>query len=97
MPDKDDDEKKAMWEKTNTLPSNTSKFAESPKSVRKRFGSASEETILKVNGLPDVGTLSIGPSEMESLKNELVKEMRKELAKVKQEIIDGIVLNLDIF
>lgn len=85
-----EDEKKAMWEKTNTLPSNTSKFSsESPKSVRKRFGSASEETILKVNGLSDVSGLQLGPTEIESLKNELVKEMKKEIVKMKQDIIDG--------
>lgn len=91
VPDKDDEDKKAaIWEKTNTLPSNTSKFnSESPKSVRKRFGSASEETILKVNGLSEVGSLSLGPTEIESLKNYLVTEMRKEYAKMKQEIIDG--------
>lgn len=78
-----------MWEKTNTLPANASKFSESPKSVRKRFGSASEETILKVNGLSEVPQLSIGPSELESLRNEIVKELRKDIVKMKQEIIDG--------
>lgn len=90
VPDKEEEDKKvAMWEKTNTLPSNTSKFsAESPKSVRKRFGSASEETILKVNGLAE-GNMAIGPTEMESLKNEIVKEVKKEIAKMKQEILDG--------
>lgn len=88
-PDKDEEEKKAMWEKTNTLPSNTSKFSESPKSIRKRFGSASEETILKVNGLSEVSGLSLGPTELESLKNEIVKEVKKEISKMKQDIIDG--------
>lgn len=77
-----------MWEKTNTLPSNSSKFSESPKSVRKRFGSASEETILKVNGLSESG-LSLGPTEVESLKNEIVRDLRKEMSKMKQDIIDG--------
>lgn len=91
VPDKDEDDKKvAMWEKTNTLPSNTSKFnSESPKSVRKRFGSASEETILKVNGLSESSNLSLGPTEIESLKNEIIKEVRKEITKMKQEILDG--------
>lgn len=90
-PELDPDEKKSAWEKTNTLPNNT-KYSESPKSVRKRFGSASEETILKVNGLNSdsvIGSLSLGPSEYESLKNELVKEVRKEMSKMKQEILDG--------
>ncbi|XP_019867335.1 protein enabled isoform X2 [Aethina tumida] len=97
VPDnKDEDDKKAMWEKTNTLPANTSKFNnESPKSVRKRFGSASEETILKVNGLSEVNSLSLGPTEMESLKNEIVKEMKKEIAKLKQDILDAIKIELN--
>lgn len=96
VPDKEEEDKKvAMWEKTNTLPSNTSKFtSESPKSVRKRFGSASEETILKVNGLSEV-SMAIGPTEFESLKNELLKEMKKEIAKMKQDIIDVIKTELN--
>lgn len=90
-PELESEDKKSTWEKTNTLPSNT-KYSESPKSVRKRFGSASEETILKVNGLSSdsvVGNLSLGPSEFDSLKNEIVKEVRKEMSKMKQEILDG--------
>ncbi|XP_048524846.1 protein enabled isoform X2 [Dendroctonus ponderosae] len=96
VPDKDEEDKKAaVWEKTNTLPSNSSKFSsESPKSVRKRFGSASEETILKVNGLSEVA-MSMGPTEMDSLKNEIVKEVKKEIAKMKQDIIDAIKTELN--
>lgn len=90
----EEDEKKASWEKTNTLPSNSSKFSssESPKSIRKRFGSASEETILKVNGLNEVSGLCLGPVEIETLKNEIVKEIKKELSKTKQEILEGEVV-----
>nr|CAH7755128.1 unnamed protein product [Callosobruchus chinensis] len=97
VPDKDEEDKKAaIWEKTNTLPGNTSKHnAESPKSVRKRFGSASEETILKVNGLSEVSALSVGPTELDTLKNEIVKEVRKEISKMKQEIIDAIKSELN--
>lgn len=94
-PELEPEDKKSTWEKTNTLPSNT-KYSESPKSVRKRFGSASEETILKVNGLSTdsvVGNLSLGPSEFDSLKNEIVKEIRKEMNKMKQEILDGTYLS----
>ncbi|XP_030755369.1 protein enabled isoform X1 [Sitophilus oryzae] len=96
VPDKEEEDKKvAMWEKTNTLPGNTSKFnSESPKSSRKRFGSASEETILKVNGLSEVA-LSIGPTELEALKGEIVKEMKKEISKMKQDIIDAIKSELN--
>ncbi|XP_074028189.1 ENAH actin regulator enabled isoform X2 [Leptinotarsa decemlineata] len=97
VPDKEEEDKKAaIWEKTNTLPSNTSKFnSESPKSVRKRFGSASEETILKVNGLSEVSNLALAPTELESLKVEIVKEVRKEIAKMKQEILDAIKSELN--
>lgn len=93
----DEDDKKASWEKTNTLPSNSSKFSssESPKSIRKRFGSASEETILKVNGLNEVSGLCLGPVEMESLKNEIVKEIKKELTKMKQDILEAIKSELN--
>lgn len=95
VPDADEDDKKATWEKTNTLPANSSKFnnGDSPKSVRKRFGSASEETILKVNGLTD--NLSIAPTELEALKNEIIKEVRKEVSKMKQDIIDAIKSELN--
>ncbi|KAL3284549.1 hypothetical protein HHI36_018706 [Cryptolaemus montrouzieri] len=85
----DDDDKKAIWEKTNTLPASSSKHsnAESPKSIRKRFGSASEETILKVNGLSE---MNLGPTEIESIKAELIKELRKEHNKMKEEVIEGL-------
>lgn len=55
--------------------------------MRKRFGSASEETILKqVNG--DALSLAT-PQELESLRTEIVREMRAEIQKAKQEILDG--------
>lgn len=91
--DIEEDEKKATWEKTNTLPNNSSKYSESPKSIRKRFGSASEETILKVNGLSD--SMTLGPTELENLKNEIVKEVKKEMVKMKQDIIDAIKSELN--
>lgn len=61
--------------------------AESPRPSRKRFGSASEETILKqVNG----DGLSIANGhELDTLKAELLQEIRLEINKAKQEIIDG--------
>ncbi|XP_065159999.1 protein enabled isoform X3 [Atheta coriaria] len=92
----DDDDKKATWEKTNTLPANSGKHAhngDSPKSVRKRFGSASEETILKVNGLTD--GLSLAPTDLEALKIELIKEIQKEITKMKHEILDAIKSELN--
>lgn len=60
---------------------------ESPRPSRKRFGSASEETILKqVNG----DTLSLAnPQELENFKAEIIREIRIEINKAKQEILDG--------
>lgn len=93
------------WEKSSTLPhklssssnqnnnsatsNNTSlSGSESPKPSRKRFGSASEETILKqING--DSFSLP-STMELESFKEEILREMRCEIAKAKQEIIEAI-------
>lgn len=77
---------KKSWDKNNSN-NKFSNGAESPKSVRKRFGSASEDTLLKVNGVND-GT-SFTAQEMEAFKVEIIKEVRKEFQKMKQEIIDG--------
>lgn len=80
--------------------------------MRKRFGSASEETILKVRtmcslqvihitlillSLPslcqqvngDGLSLALSNSDLDTLKAEIVREMRLEIQKVKNEIIDG--------
>ncbi|XP_017837814.1 protein enabled isoform X2 [Drosophila busckii] len=67
---------------------NTGSGGESPRPMRKRFGSASEETILKVNG--DGLSLALSNSDLDSLKAEIVREMRLEIQKVKNEIIDAI-------
>ncbi|KAG5676341.1 hypothetical protein PVAND_006184 [Polypedilum vanderplanki] len=98
------------WEKSNTLPhklsnSNSqtlpsssssnaaSSLADSPQS-RKRFGSASEETILKqVNGGEN---FSLPPAfDMKAFKAEILKEMRSEITKAKNEIIDAIKVELN--
>lgn len=65
----------------------TNNGAESPRPSRKRFGSASEETILKqVNG----DGLSIANAhDLEALKADLLREMRIEINKATKEIIDG--------
>ncbi|XP_077302767.1 protein enabled-like [Arctopsyche grandis] len=64
----------------------------SPKSARRRFGSASEETILKVNGAGD--GLCVGPGEWESFKQEVLKEVRTQVLSMKQDIIDAIKMEL---
>jgi enabled len=88
--------------KSNTLPhkisnsnsqtisgGNSSSLADSPKS-RKRFGSASEEQILKqVNG-SEFSLPSSASFDVESFKAEIIKEIRSEIAKAKKEIIDAI-------
>lgn len=85
---------KKSWDKNNASNNKFSNGAESPKSVRKRFGSASEDTLLKVNGVND-GT-SLTAQEMEAFKVEIIKEVRKEFQKMKQEIIDGMDILLQL-
>ncbi|XP_058465506.1 protein enabled isoform X2 [Malaya genurostris] len=103
-PDSNDDpqstSRQRAWEKSSTLPhklsgsnqnnTNSSSLSgsESPKPSRKRFGSASEETILKqING----DSFSLPSSvELDNFKEELMREMRNEIAKAKQEIIEAI-------
>lgn len=65
----------------------TNNGSESPRPSRKRFGSASEETILKqVNG---DGFSVANSHDLETFKAELLREIRLEINKAKQEIIDG--------
>ncbi|XP_033330818.1 ENAH actin regulator enabled [Megalopta genalis] len=78
---------KKSWDK-NSSNNKFSNGAESPKSVRKRFGSASEDTLLKVNGVNDGAVLTV--QEMEAFKAEIIKEVRKEFQKMKQEIVDAV-------
>jgi enabled len=85
----DGDGDKKPWEKNNS-----SKFnggGESPKPSRKRFGSASEEAggalsvaAGKVNGTAEGSNL-----DLETMKQEILREMRKEMQKLKSEIVDG--------
>lgn len=97
------------WEKSNTLPHKSNNTngssggggsgqgnggAESPRPSRKRFGSASEETILKqVNG--DSLSLPFSPEVMDNLKAEILREIRTEVQKAKQEILDAIKLEFN--
>lgn len=102
-PEPINDQQQRPWEKSNTLPhklsgsgssqagttnnGSTNSGSESPRPSRKRFGSASEETILKqVNG---DGLSIANPHELENMKAEIIREIRSEINKAKQEIIDG--------
>lgn len=58
----------------------------SPKPTRKQLNSSSEECIPKVNGEQSTGLAS---SEQEAFKQDIIREMKKELNKIKQEILDG--------
>ncbi|XP_059047949.1 protein enabled-like, partial [Achroia grisella] len=63
---------------------------QSPRSVRKRFGSASEETILKqVNGGGNDGGC-VSAAEWDAFKQEMLREMRQQLNQAKKEIIDAM-------
>lgn len=67
---------------------------ESPKIIRKRFGSEINEEFLNksnINGMSaeELNTAGILPHDLEVLKQEIVKEIRRDLAKMKQEILDG--------
>ncbi|XP_046999265.1 protein enabled isoform X2 [Schistocerca americana] len=87
--DSDASQDKKSWDKS----AGNGKFAngsgsESPKPSRKRFGSSSEEQGMKVNGVQE-GT-GTGCTDLESLKQEILREMKKEMNKMKQDIIDAL-------
>ena len=61
--------------------------SESPKPARKRFGSIENDLdVSRVNGDASSGATS---EQLEALKQEILREMRKEMTKMKQDIIDG--------
>ena len=60
---------------------------ESPKPTRKRFGSSSEEQLARVNG-SDASSPATA-ADIEQAKQDILREMRSELAKIKQDIIEG--------
>ncbi|KAL0860108.1 hypothetical protein ABMA27_010418 [Loxostege sticticalis] len=92
------------WERSATLPhrlpaacngnassseSPATQQPQSPRSVRKRFGSASEETILKqVNGGNEGGCVSA--AEWDAFKQDMLREMRTQLTQIKKEILDAM-------
>ncbi|XP_061728283.1 protein enabled-like isoform X1 [Cydia pomonella] len=93
------------WERAATLPhrlpntcngttpnseSPATQAPQSPRSVRKRFGSASEETILKqVNGGGEGGGY-VSAAEWEAFKQDMLREMRAQLTQIKREILDAM-------
>ncbi|XP_013178400.1 PREDICTED: protein enabled [Papilio xuthus] len=64
---------------------------QSPRSVRKRFGSASEETILKqVNGGGGGEGGCVSAAEWDAFKQDVLREMRTQLNQIKKEILDAM-------
>ncbi|XP_061381049.1 protein enabled isoform X1 [Danaus plexippus] len=90
------------WERSATLPhrlpnGNTpvntecNPAAQSPRAARKRFGSASEETILKqVNGSGEGGCACGGAAEWDSFKQDVLREIRAQVAHMKKDILDAM-------
>nr|CAD7196813.1 unnamed protein product [Timema douglasi] len=85
-------------DKTNSSNSSGTKLngsgAESPKPARKRFGSSSEE-LNKVNGMCLSEGQTTPCADLEALKQDIVKEVKREIDKMKQEIIDAIKVELN--
>ncbi|CAH2987322.1 unnamed protein product [Chilo suppressalis] len=72
-----------------TPPESAQAAPASPRSVRKRFGSASEETILKqVNGGGE--SICVPAGEWEAFKQELLREVRAQLQTMRREILDAM-------
>lgn len=73
----------------------SSSGSESPKPGRRRFGSTADEIdVTKLNGMAEnnasgAGGTSATNAELEAMKQEILREMRKEMAKMKQDIIEG--------
>ncbi|CAB3373157.1 Hypothetical predicted protein [Cloeon dipterum] len=91
----DGDEKKQPWEK-NSGKVNGGGGGESPKVGRKRFGS--EDAAAGATGLPGASPKVNGgapDSELDALKQDILREMRKEMQKLKLEIVDAIKSELN--
>ena len=76
----------------------SSSGSESPKPGRRRFGSTADEIdVTKLNGMAEnainnatsSGGTTATNAELEAMKQEILREMRKEMAKMKQDIIEG--------
>ena len=77
----------------------SSSGSESPKPGRRRFGSTADEIdVTKLNGMAEnainnatsSGGTTATNAELEAMKQEILREMRKEMAKMKQDIIEGM-------
>merc|ERR1712008_22585 len=89
------------FEKGSSPTGKSSSGSESPKPGRRRFGSTADEIdVTKLNGMAENavnnatssgGQASMASNaELEAVKQEILREMRKEMAKMKQDIIEAI-------
>ena len=86
------------FEKGSSPTGKSSSGSESPKPGRRRFGSTADEIdVTKLNGMAEnainnatsSGGTTATNAELEAMKQEILREMRKEMAKMKQDIIEG--------
>ena len=93
---------KRNFEKGSSPTGKSSSGSESPKPGRRRFGSNADEIdVTKLNGMAEnainnaisgsgSGTgINATNAELDAMKQEILREMRKEMAKMKQDIIEG--------
>merc|ERR1711936_1459451 len=96
--DEDSGGERKNFEKGSSPTGKSSSGSESPKPGRRRFGSTADEIdVTKLNGMAENAvnnaTSSGGQAstasnaELEAVKQEILREMRKEMAKMKQDII----------
>merc|ERR1712012_493668 len=102
--EKTDDEEPSVrsnFEKGSSPTGKSSSGSESPKPGRRRFGSTADEIdVTKLNGMAEnainnatssgSGGSVASNAELEAVKQEILREMRKEMAKMKQDIIEAI-------
>ena len=92
---------RSNFEKGSSPTGKSSSGSESPKPGRRRFGSTADEIdVTKLNGMAEnainnatssgSGGSTASNAELEAVKQEILREMRKEMAKMKQDIIEGM-------
>jgi len=101
--DEDDPSCGGRLEKSSSPAGDSNKFrssnasnsgSESPKPARKRFGSIENDLdVSRVNG--DASGGGATSEQLEALKQEILREMRKEMTKMKQEIIEAVRMEIN--
>ena len=95
----DDSGERKNFEKGSSPTGKSSSGSESPKPGRRRFGSTADEIdVTKLNGMAEnainnatssSNSTTASNAELEAMKQEILREMRKEMSKMKQDIIEG--------